>query len=263
MDLSQISRTAILTLVCRAVQAADPTSGFHDPLAGLCLERLIALTSGEERRWILKKKQGYAGLHARDAKALVRRAMVFDAAVNRFIAAHPYSTVINLACGFDTRFWRIDHQACTYLELDLPGVVQLKREILKDQLGYELLAGSVLNTTWIDQVTACGSADFLLLAEGLWMWFPPAEAIRLFREIGEKFYRSQLVLDVVDEKYTRGLWKQFFRLHARIDWGLDVVWASGIKDPREIEAYGEGLKVVGVEKGSAGPVITVAINMPV
>ena len=52
-----------------------------------------------------------------------RERRVFDDSANRFIADNPGCTVINLACGFDTRFWRIANQNCTYIELDLPDVV--------------------------------------------------------------------------------------------------------------------------------------------
>ena len=78
--------------------------------------------------------------------------------------------------------------------------------------------------------------------------------------IAQRFTRSQLVLDMVPEKYTKGIWKKLIRLHARIDWGLDVSWVFGIKNPNDIEAYGNGLKVIGEEKGSAGPIITVSIH---
>jgi O-methyltransferase involved in polyketide biosynthesis len=260
MNLSQVSRTAILLLICRAVEAQKDKSGFNDPMAVLCLERLMSIASEEDRRWIIKRKRMYAGIQARDAKAGVRRVKAFDHAVNRFIADNPKCTVINLACGFDTRFWRIEHENCRYIELDLPEVIALKREILKDHLGYEVMGGSVLDTSWIDKVTIHGNTDFLLLAEGLFMWFHPQDAARLFKEIGERFYRSQLVLDMVPERYTQGIWKFLIRLHSRIDWGLDVAWTFGIKKPQDIEAYGNGLKVIGEEKGSAGPIITVSIN---
>jgi O-methyltransferase involved in polyketide biosynthesis len=144
--------------------------------------------------------------------------------------------------------------------LDLPEVIQLKKEILKDQLGYEMIGRSALDTTWIDTVTANGNTDFLLLAEGLFMWLPPREAVRLFKEVGERFDRSQLVLDMVNEKYTRGIWKPLLRLHSRIDWGLDAAWSFGIKSPQDIEGFGNGLRVVGEEKGSTGPIITVSLN---
>jgi O-methyltransferase involved in polyketide biosynthesis len=229
-------------------------------MAVLCLERLISIASEEDRRWIIRRKRRYEGIQRRDARAGVRRVKAFDNAVQRFIRDNPRCTVINLACGFDTRFWRIENEKCNYIELDLPEVIKLKKEILKEHLGYEIMGGSVLDIAWIDKVTINGKAGFLLLAEGLFPWIPPQDATRLLKEIGERFYRSQIVLDIVPEKYTRGIWKQLVRLHARIDWGLDVAWVFGIKDPNDIEAYGNGLVVIGVEKGSAGPIITVSIN---
>jgi O-methyltransferase involved in polyketide biosynthesis len=260
MDLSQVSRTAILLLVCRAVEAEKNPSEFNDPMAVLCLERLISIASEEDRRWIIKHKRLYEGIQARDAKAGALRGKAIDNLTNRFIADNPKCTVINLACGFDTRFWRIENERCNYIEIDLPGVITLKKEILKDHLGYEVIGGSVLDTSWIDKVTINGNTDFLLIAEGLFMWLPPPEATRVLKEIGERFYRSQLVLDMVPEKYTKGIWTSLVRLHSRIDWGLDVYWVFGIKNPHDIEAYGKGFKVLGEEKGSAGPIITVSIN---
>jgi O-methyltransferase involved in polyketide biosynthesis len=197
MDLSQVSRTAILLLICRAVEAEKNQPGFYDPMAILCLERLMSSASEEDRRWMTRKKRQYEGIRGRDAKAGTKRGKAFDSAVNRFIAANPNCTVINLACGFDTRFWRIEKEECTYIEVDLPEVVALKKEILKDAIGYEIIGCSVLDTSWIDKVTIHGKNGFLLLAEGLFMWLPPQDALRLFKEIGERFFRSQIVLDMV------------------------------------------------------------------
>ena len=229
-------------------------------MAALCLDRLASIASEEDRRWIARHKRMYQGIKGRDARAGVRRMQLFDDSTNRYIAAHPGCTVINLACGFDTRFWRIKNEKCRFIEIDLPGVIQLKKEILKDRLEYELIGSSLLETSWIDQVTLNGNTDFLLLAEGLFMWLPQPEAERLLKEIGERFDRSQLVLDMVPERYTKGIWKSLMRLHNRIDWGLDVAWVFGIKDPRDLEAYGPGFRVLGKERGSAGPVITAAIH---
>jgi O-methyltransferase involved in polyketide biosynthesis len=260
MDLSQVSRTAILTLICRAVESERPGSGFNDPMAVLCLDRLISTASGEDRRWLTSKKRMYAGLHERDAKAGARRAGAFDNIADRFIADNPNCTVINLACGFDTRFWRIDNGKCSYIELDLPEVINLKKELLKEHAGYELIGASVLEPAWIDQVTTNVNTDFLLLAEGLFDWLLQKDAIRLLKEIGARFCCSQLVLDKIPGKYTQGIWKTIMRLHSRIEWGLDVAWVSGIRIPQDLDACGNGLKVTGEEKGSAGPIFTVSIN---
>jgi hypothetical protein len=53
---------------------------------------------------------------------------------------------------------------------------------------------------------------------------------------------------MVPEKYTKGIWKSFLRLNSREERGLDVAWVSDIRNPHDIKAYGNSLKVIGVEK---------------
>ncbi len=258
MNLSKVSQTAILILVCRVVASQKKNPIFYDPMAVLCLERLIAVASAEEKKLIVKWKKMYAGLQARDARARIQTVISFDSITDLFISTHPGCTVINLACGFDTRFWRIENEKCKYIELDLPEIIELKREILKDHLGYELIASSVLDPAWIDKVTSSGNSNFLLLAEGLFMYLPEQDVIRLLQGISRRFNHSQLVLDMAPEKYTHGLWKKMINLESKA-WGLDVSILSGITDPGEIESYGPGLKVISAVKGSIGSIITVAM----
>ena len=197
---------------------------------------------------------------APDAREMARRVEVFDNSANLFISNHPKCTVINLGCGFDTRFWRIENKNCRYVEIDLPEVIALKREILKDHLGYELIGCSVLDASWVDKVIAKGNSNFLLLAEGLFMFLPKQDVKNLLQLIGQKLVRSQLVVEMAHEKWTRGFWKMLYALQARV-WGLDVSFTFGIKNPSEIESYGHGLRVLGDVKGSSiGPIIIVSIN---
>ncbi len=259
MDLSEVSQTAILTLTARAVESQRKGSGFSDSLAVLCLEKVMALASEAEKARFARWKKMYEGIQARDAKGRVHLAMRFDRIADLFISAHPGCTVINLACGLDTRIWRIENKKCKYIDIDLPEMIELKKEILKDRLDYDLIGCSVLDPAWIDRVTAKGNRNFLLLAEGLFMYLPGPDAAGLLQEISRRFERSQFVLDIAPEKYTRGLWKKLIAMEARV-WDLDVSFVFGMQDPRQIESYGEGFKVIGQEKGSAGPIVTVTIN---
>jgi O-methyltransferase involved in polyketide biosynthesis len=259
MDLSEVSRSAILTLICRVVASGKNDPVFNDPMAVLCLERLMSIAPEEEKKRMLKWEKMYTGIQARDAKARALNVRSFDRIAGLFISKNPGCTVINLACGFDTRFWRIDSEKCIYVELDLPGVIELKRELLGDRLSYELISCSILDTAWIDQVTSNGNSNFLLLAEGLFYYLPKPDATRVLQEIARRFNRSQLVLDMAPEKYTKGLWKRLIQLES-IAWGLDVSLIFGINHPQDIESFGNGFKVIDVVKGSVGPIITVSIN---
>lgn len=259
MNLSEVSQTAILVLVCRAVESEMNNPVFNDPMAVFCLERLLSISSKEEKKRILHWKNMYEGIQARDRKARALTAKSFDIITDLFIADHPGCTVINLACGMDTRFWRIENKKCKYIELDLPGMIELKREVLKDQLSYDLIGCSVLDTSWIDQVASNENSNFLLLAEGLFYYLPKEEVTGLFEVLAKRFNNSQLVLDMAPEKYTKGLWKKLIKLESRV-WGINVTFVSGINNPIDIESYGNGLKVTGITKGSVGSIITVSIN---
>ncbi len=136
----------------------------------------------------------------------------------------------------------------------------LKREILQNQPGYELIDCSVLDDSWIDQVTTNGNGRFILLAEGLLMFLPKPDVIKLFRRLAQRFTHSQFVFDVVSDKYLRGFWKVLLRLETKINWRLNVSWVSGIQNPGEVESYAPGLSVHEVVAGSARPIITVSIN---
>ena len=154
LALSQVSQTAILMLIARAVVSEKDNTLLNDPMAVLCLERLMSLSSEEEKNRIVKWKKMYTRLQAQDAKPVARRTKLIDSSVDQFIANNPNCTVVNLACGLDTRFWRIQNKNCRYVEIDLPEVVSLKRKILKDELCYELMGCSILDPAWIDQVIA-------------------------------------------------------------------------------------------------------------
>jgi O-methyltransferase involved in polyketide biosynthesis len=261
MDLSPVSRTAILTLIARVIASEKKNAIYPDPMSILCLDRLTSLASEEEQRWINREMRVYRGIQAHHAIEGAYRAKVYDESANRFIADHPQCTVVNLACGFDTRFWRITHENCRYIELDLPEVITLKREILKDQVSYELIGCSVMDVTWIDQVTTNGKSHFLLLAEGLFPYLPEPDVALLFQRLTQRFTRSQLVLDIIPQKYMKGLWKVMIRLETKISWGgLDAPWVFGIKHPRDIESYAPGLRVLGYVKASGGPIITVSME---
>ena len=257
MNLSPVSRTAILTLLGHVVASEKENIDFNDPIAVICLERLISIASKDEKKWINMQKRL---IGTSDARAMARRVEAFDSSANIFISNNPQCTIINLGCGFDTRFWRIENNKCRYIEIDLPGVVELKRKILKDQLSYEVIGCSVLDGSWIEKVIENGNSDYLFLAEGLFMFLPKQDVKILLQLLAQKFIHSQLVVEMAHEKWTRGFWKMAFGLQARV-WGLDVSFPFGIKNPHDIESYGNGLKVLGTVKGSSvGPIIIISIN---
>lgn len=242
MNLSTVSKTAIGTLVSRAI--ASENNLINDSMAVTCLTNLLSKASEEEKKQILKIKTRQSGKLSTEVKIFAQRTAYFDKIVNDFIATHPSSSVINLGCGFDTRFWRINNKSCTYIDLDLPEVITLKQELLKEHIGYEQLAYSVLDLSWIDKVTSNGNSNFLLIADGLLVYFPKEDIRRLFGAISKRFTHSQITLNVVPVKYTRGFWKFIIKWSLKRVMGLNLSYVFGVKKPEDIEHYAAGIKII-------------------
>jgi O-methyltransferase involved in polyketide biosynthesis len=69
MNLTDVSRTAILALLCRVVESEKKSPTFNDPMAILCLERLLSISTEEEKKRIMQWKKMYAVHNAQEAKA--------------------------------------------------------------------------------------------------------------------------------------------------------------------------------------------------
>jgi methyltransferase (TIGR00027 family) len=241
MKLTDVSKTAIVTLRCRVLESKKSKPIIKDPMAEYCLDKLFSLASVEDKRLIFSRK-----LSSVLTNYIAIRARKYDSIVNDFISKNPACIVVNLGCGFDTRYWRIDNQKCEYFELDLPELIEIKKYILKDKLNYELLGYSVLDTSWINKVTSKSNRNILLLAEGLFMYLPRDDVISLFKTFSERLYHSQITLEVVTEKYTRGIWKKIVIMKIKSNLGFDAgsSYNFGIKKASELESYGNGIKII-------------------
>ncbi|PLX22667.1 MAG: hypothetical protein C0597_02100, partial [Marinilabiliales bacterium] len=203
MYISDVSKTAIITLRSRVIESEKGRIRFSDPMAVYVLDKLKLLYPNYTNEFVFTKN-----LSPTLTSHLALRARKYDALINEYISQNPGCTVVNLGCGFDTRYWRIDHENCRYFELDLPEMIDIKKEILKDNLNYDLIGCSVLDKSWIEQITHKGNEKVLLVAEGLLMYLNKKEVIDLFKVFSEKLIDSQIILEVVTEKYTHGLWKK-------------------------------------------------------
>jgi methyltransferase (TIGR00027 family) len=250
MKLKGVSQTAIYTLLGRVAQSEKINPIFNDPMAVLCYEKIMSMATDEEKKRYIKVKKFFSGKFASggNQKAAAHRILYLDQLANDYISSHPACTVINLACGLDTRFWRINHENCKFIELDLPEVIALKKELLKEHITYKQISASVLDADWMKQVTSKGNMNFLLIAEGLFMYLKKQDATKLLHAISQKFNRSQLALDVFDEKYTKGLWQKIFKWSYKQFYGIDVTLEFGIKKPKDIESYAAGFKVIDVKE---------------
>lgn len=117
--LTGVSETALLTLRVRANEARRPDSIIDDPMAIHLMESI-------------DHDFGKFGFASRQDIAL--RALAFDNNARRYLAAHPSGTVVALAEGLQTSFYRLERAGLgdqfRWLTVDLPPIVELRQRLL-------------------------------------------------------------------------------------------------------------------------------------
>ncbi|TGD84437.1 class I SAM-dependent methyltransferase [Mycolicibacterium sp. CH28] len=177
--LDGVSETALLTLYQRASEAARPDGILEDPMA-------IAL----------RDQLGYDFDHfGRTHQATALRALAFDNACQQFLAAHPRATIVALAEGLQTSFWRIDNGEMNWLSVDLAPVVELRRRLLPTSDRLRHCAQSVLDHSWMDAVE--DTDGVLITAEGLFQYLDRDSVLALITACAARFPGNQLVFDSI------------------------------------------------------------------
>lgn len=119
--IQDVSETALWTAHYRAMETERPDALFHDRLAG----RL----AGERGRQIVED----IGLPATYGWLAAVRTRIIDDLVERAVAGGA-DAVLNLGAGLDTRPYRLKLPASLqWIEVDQPGLVQLKEDALRDE----------------------------------------------------------------------------------------------------------------------------------
>ena len=116
-----ITDTARWVAIFRAEESERPDAIFHDPFA-----RKLAGERGEQIANAIEFSKT-------NSWSFVARTFLFDELIQQHIAAG-YDMVINLACGLDTRPYRLALPSnLKWIEIDLPGILNYKESLLAEE----------------------------------------------------------------------------------------------------------------------------------
>ncbi|MGE0218600.1 MAG: class I SAM-dependent methyltransferase [Mycolicibacterium sp.] len=127
------------------------------------------------------------------------RANAFDDPTARYLAEHPRASVVALAEGLQTSFWRLTRNHAdaefTWYSVDLPPVMDLRAKLLPTDDRIVGLAQSALDRSWLDRVDA-GDGVFVT-AEGLLMYLEPADVLALIADCARRFPGGAMMFDSI------------------------------------------------------------------
>ena len=122
------------------------------------------------------------------------RAKQFDDKIRAYIAQHPKASIINLGAGLDTAFYRIDNGTINWYDLDLPAVINIRRELLPEPERATYISDSLFNQTWFTEVKNTENGVFMIVA-GVLMYFEESRIRPFFISLANSFPRSEIVFD--------------------------------------------------------------------
>jgi len=230
-ELSGVSESLLVTLYLRAMETQRPDALIKD-------EKAVALVKqmSDDGRYDFSRIRL---LHLSEANKLViiLRNREFDRYARDFLARHPDAVVVHIGCGLDSRFERVDNGQVEWYDLDLPHVIELRRNLISGEAErYHLLGCSVLEDTWLDMVSAHRQRPFLFLAEGVLMHLKEAQVKSLVRMLHSHFPGAELVFDSYSPIHVLVSNLQTARFGFRTHWGI---WHG-----QEVERWGNGIRLL-------------------
>lgn len=213
VELSEVPETLLWNLYMRAAEARRARTVLEDPKAVELVERVdypFEETFGAPSPLLA---QGHA-----------LRVRTFDTAVRAFLDEHPDGTVVTLAEGLETQYWRVDNGRARWLCVELPETAEVRRALLPDEERRRTLARSALDLSWRDEVDP--ARGVLITAQGLLMYLRPTEVKDLIAGCAERFRGGALVFDAVPRWFSartvRGEMRTGSYQAPPMPWGMDA-----------------------------------------
>jgi len=228
ISLGDVQKTLLLPLWGRA----DETKKEH-PL-------LVDVTAVEIVRKINYDLSPVArNMHEITRFAWIIRSLLMDRIIRQFLQQHPHGTVVNIGCGLDTTFDRIDNGSCRWYDLDLPDVIELRRRFICESDRRKFIASSFLEEAWQKQLD--DTDGILFMAAGVLYYFDEKQIRGFFKKLADGFPGSELICDVSSPMGVKAANKMVITAS-----GLDersfLKW--GVKEPSEILQWDPRIRLV-------------------
>ena len=204
IKLSGVPETMLQTVYARAKESRG-RGAIHDAKA----EEII---SGLDYDFSLADKD--APMHS----GVIARTIVLDKLTSAWLAAHPGAVVVNIACGLDTRCYRMQGYAHWY-NLDLPETIAVREKLLPEEGSISQIAMSAMDD-WGGEIAEQGT-PVLVIIEGLTMYLSEADVQRIFEVIAVRFDNVTVFVETMNPMVVKSFKEKSIEgSNAKFTWGV-------------------------------------------
>ena len=202
--LSGVPETMLQTVYARAKESRG-RGAIHDAKAEEIIEKL-------DYDFSLADKD--TAMHS----GVIARTIVLDRLTKSWLAAHPGAVVVNIACGLDTRCYRMSGYTHWY-NLDLPETMAVREKLLPESGTISQIAMSAMED-WGSEISE-QNVPVLILIEGLTMYLSEADVQRIFTVISSRFSNATVFVETMNPMVVKRFKEKSIEgSHAKFTWGI-------------------------------------------
>ena len=229
-DLKNVAETLLYPLISRYVETKKENGVIKDPKS---IEIIEALDYDVKNTKLFPISQLGACL----------RTIIFDEAVLDFIGKNPDSVIVNLGCGLDTRFPRVDNNQILWFDLDLPEAIKIRKKFFPETSHHRFIAKSVLDSSWADKVPK--DKKLFIIMEGLSFYLTEEENRKVIAIIRKNFRDAEFYMEAFDPFFITMC--SYIKTKDPLDKKASGLLKWGIKNGKEIESWEQGIRYIGEE----------------
>ena len=183
--------------------------------------------------------------------ASVCRYYHLDRMVQAFMERYPVCNVVNLGCGLENAYWRLQPpEGVTFYEMDLPDVIERRRQVLGSSVGDRLVAGDLFDLRWADAIDT--SLPTLLTVSGVFQYFRREQVLDFIRQARERFALAELIFDATGSqgiayanRFVRRTGNTSAQMHFYIDDSREFARAAGVSMVEARDFFREPRRILG------------------
>ena len=204
IKLSGVPETMLQTVYARAKESRG-RGAIHDAKAEELIEKLDYDFSLADKDTAMRS-------------GVIARTIVLDKLTKAWLASHPGAVVVNIACGLDTRCYRMTGYAHWY-NLDLPETMAVREKLLPEGGAISQLAMSAMDD-WGGEIKE-QNAPVLILIEGLTMYLNEEDVQQIFKVISNRFSDATVLVETMNPLIVKHFKeKSIDASNAKFTWGI-------------------------------------------
>ncbi|MBR1867447.1 MAG: class I SAM-dependent methyltransferase [Clostridia bacterium] len=129
--------------------------------------------------------------------------------VKDYLKTHPKAAVVNLGCGLDQTAENCDNGECVIYNVDLPGVMEVRKALLPESERVKNVACDLNDTSWFEKIEDKNGAVFI--AAGVFYYFKTQDIKKLFKAMSERFKGGRHCFDAANKRAVKIMLKTWVK----------------------------------------------------